>query len=90
MLPKHLFVIQKLGSVRSTVFGFAQNSLHDFQNTVYELIVAMSSTNATKTFFAHFDQKRKCSVFTFVQYMYTQHIATKHNKYAASLFSLSP
>ena len=86
MLPKHLFVIQKLALIRSTFFVF----LHDFQNTVYELIVAMSSTNATKTLFAHFDQKQKCSVFTFVQYMYTQHIATKHNKYAASLFSLSP
>ena len=32
----------------STFFCFAPNSLHDFQNTVYELTVALSSTNATK------------------------------------------
>ena len=47
MLLKHLFVIQKLRLIGSTFFGFAQNSLHDFQNTVYELIVALSSTNDT-------------------------------------------
>ena len=32
----------------STSFAFAQNTLHDFQNTVLELIVALSSRNATK------------------------------------------
>ena len=34
--------------IGSTSFGFAQKSLHDFQNMVYEPIVALSSTNTTK------------------------------------------
>ena len=34
----------------STSFGFAQNMIHDFQNTVnIKLIVALSLTNITKT-----------------------------------------
>ena len=42
----------ELRLIGSTSFGFKQNFLHDFQNTVYELIVALSlissSTIATK------------------------------------------
>ena len=36
--------------IGSTSFGFAQNTVSDFQNTLspIELIVALSSTNATK------------------------------------------
>ena len=34
MLSKHLFVTQKLRLIGSTNFGFAQNILHDIQNTV--------------------------------------------------------
>ena len=34
--------------IGSTSFGFAQDKIHDFQNTLIELIVALSSTNATK------------------------------------------
>ena len=49
MLSKHSFVRQKLRLIGSTSFGFAQNPLHDFQNTVYELIVELSSAYATKT-----------------------------------------
>ena len=49
MLSKHIFLTQKLRLIGSTFFGFAQNSLHDFHNMVYELLVALSSTNATKT-----------------------------------------
>ena len=32
-----------------TSFGFAQNTIHDFRNTVLNSMVALSSTNATKT-----------------------------------------
>ena len=34
IISKHLFVIQKLRLIRSTSFGFAQNTMYDFQNTV--------------------------------------------------------
>ena len=34
--------------IGSTSFCFAQNTIHDFQNTGLELIVALSSTNAKK------------------------------------------
>ena len=34
VLSKHLFVIQKFRLIGSTSFGFAQNTLHGFQNTV--------------------------------------------------------
>ena len=37
-------------NIGSTFFGFAQNSLHDFQNMVYDLIVALSSTMPQKVF----------------------------------------
>ena len=33
--------------IGSTSFGFAQNTIHDFQNTILNL-VDVSSTNATK------------------------------------------
>ena len=31
---KYLFVMRKLSLIGSTSFGFAQNTIHDFQNTV--------------------------------------------------------
>ena len=34
--------------IGSTSYGFAQNTMHDFQNTVLNSIVALASTNATK------------------------------------------
>ena len=36
----------------STSFGSAQNTIHDFQNTIspIELVVPLSSTNGTKKF----------------------------------------
>ena len=34
VLSKHLYVLQKLSLIGSTSFGFAQNTLHDFGNTV--------------------------------------------------------
>ena len=37
---------RKMSLIGSTSFGFAQNTIHAFQNTVF--IVALSSTNATK------------------------------------------
>ena len=40
---------REMSLLGSASFGFAQNTIHDFQNTVFELIVALSSTNATKT-----------------------------------------
>ena len=40
-----LFCRGEMSSIRSTSFGFAQNTIHDFQN---DLVVALSSTNATK------------------------------------------
>ena len=33
VLSKHLFVVEKLSLIGSTYFGFAQNTIHDFQNT---------------------------------------------------------
>ena len=38
---EHSFVIQKLKLIGLTFFRLAQNSLHDFQNMVYELIEAV-------------------------------------------------
>ena len=34
LLSKHLFVIETLDLIGFTFFGFAQNTMHDFQNTV--------------------------------------------------------
>ena len=34
--------------IGSSSFGFAQNTIHDFQNIAFNYIVALSSTNATK------------------------------------------
>ena len=39
---------REMSLIGSTSLGFAQNTIHDFQNTISELIVALSSTNATK------------------------------------------
>ena len=39
---------REISLMGSTYFGFAQNTIHDFQNTVFKLTVALSSTNATK------------------------------------------
>ena len=44
-----LFVIQKLSLIGSISFGFVQNILHDFPKYAIKPIVALSSTNATKT-----------------------------------------
>ena len=33
---------KEMSLLGSTSFGFAQNTIHDFQNTVLELIVALS------------------------------------------------
>ena len=38
---------RKMSLTGSTSSGFAQNTIHDFQNTLLELIVALSSTNVT-------------------------------------------
>ena len=61
VLSKHLSVIQKLRFTDSTFLSFAQNCLHDFQNTVNELIVALSSTNATKKK-KHYRQSNRSNV----------------------------
>ena len=37
MQSKHLFVKEKLSLTVFTSFGFAQNTLHDFRNTVLPL-----------------------------------------------------
>ena len=34
MLSTHLFVVEKMSLIGSTSFGFAQNMIRDFQNTV--------------------------------------------------------
>ena len=34
MVSKHLYVMEKLGLIGSTSFGFAQNTLHDFRNII--------------------------------------------------------
>ena len=48
MLSKHLSVTPKFNLIGSTFFGLAQNMIRDFQNVLIKLIVALSSTNATK------------------------------------------
>ena len=40
--------LQKLCLIGLTSFGFAQNTLHDFQKYGIELIMTLSSINATK------------------------------------------
>ena len=47
MLSKHLFVILKLSLIGCSSFIFAQNTIHEFQNTVMNSR-ALSLTNATK------------------------------------------
>ena len=37
--------------IGSTSFGFAQNTIHDFQKKLIDLIVALSSTNVTERTF---------------------------------------
>ena len=39
---------REISLIGSTSFGFAQNTIHDFQKYRIELIVALPSTNATK------------------------------------------
>ena len=45
---KTLICHRKMSLIGSTSFGFAQNTIHDFQKNGIQLIVALSSTNATK------------------------------------------
>ena len=40
---------REMSLIGSTSFNFAQNTIHDFSKYRIELIVALSSTNATKT-----------------------------------------
>ena len=49
VLSKHSFILEKLRLTRFTSFSFAQTTIHDFLKYRFELIVSLSSTNATKT-----------------------------------------
>ena len=40
---------REMSLIGYTSFGFAQNKIHDFKKYRIELIVALFSTNATKT-----------------------------------------
>ena len=42
------FVVEKLSLIGFTSFGFAQNTILDFQNTILNSYMCISSTNATK------------------------------------------
>ena len=51
---KTLNCCREMSLIRSTSFGLAQNTIHDFHNPI-ELVVSPSSTNATKMH-VHFPQ----------------------------------
>ena len=45
---ERLICRREISLIGSTSFGFAQNTIHDFQKNRIELIVVLSSTNARK------------------------------------------
>ena len=58
---KTLVCHRGMNSIGSTSFSFAQNTIHDFQNTELNSTVALSLTNATKIIFSIFKMSKFCT-----------------------------